>query len=246
MDDPLLRPVGRLNDEGWTSYRLRQGLANGSLVRLARGVYAAPIEHETPAERHLRRAAALLFLHSDASVLSHASAAIAHGLAVQVPHPERVELTVPPPGRGHRRAGYHVRAAPLDASEIVTVNGLRVTSLARTAVDLARTTPYPWGVIAADQALGRGVTRDALLAVAGASDARTGVVQARRVIAFADGRAQSPAESASRVTIARAGLPAPELQFQVIGPDGWVAATSPGRIVGSLARWTARRSTRPC
>src|SRR3712207_7024957 len=37
------------------------------------------------------------------------------------------------------------------------------------------------------------------------------------VVAFADGRAESPGETRSRVAIRRAGLPAPVLQHRVIG-----------------------------
>lgn len=47
------------------------------------------------------------------------------------------------------------------------------------------------------------------------------------MLAFADGRAESPGESLSRVAIVRAGLPAPELQFEIHLPDGggWVATS---------------------
>ena len=46
---------------------------------------------------------------------------------------------------------------------------------------------------------------------------------ARRVVAFADGAAESPGESDSRVAIRRAGLPVPVLQHAVIGTrtDFW-------------------------
>ena len=43
---------------------------------------------------------------------------------------------------------------------------------------------------------------------------------ARRVIAFADGRSESVGESRSRVAIAAAGLPPPELQWPVRLADG--------------------------
>ena len=238
MVDASLRPARQLKAEGWTPRQFRQGLADGSLIRLTRGVYAAAVEHETPAQLHLRRAAALLSMHREEVVVSHASAAIAHGLAVQVSNPGRIHVTVPPPGRGRRRSGYHVHQAPLDAGEIVTLDGLRVTSLARTLVDLARTTPYAWGVIAADQVLRRSMSREALRAALDAGGVRRGVEQARRAIDFADPRSQSPAESASRVIMARAGLPVPELQFQVIGPDGWVATSDfawpEHRLVGEM------------
>lgn len=125
MVDASLRPARQLKAEGWTPRQFRQALADGSLVRLTRGVYAPSVPHETPTELHLRRAAALLSVHREAVVLSHFSAAIAHGLAVQVGNPDRIHITVPPPSRGRCRSGYHVHQAPLDAAEVVIVDGLR-------------------------------------------------------------------------------------------------------------------------
>jgi len=49
---------------------------------------------------------------------------------------------------------------------------------------------------------------------------RHGSVRARRTVEFADGRADRPGESLSRVTIARAGLTAPLLQVLLIGASG--------------------------
>jgi hypothetical protein len=46
------------------------------------------------------------------------------------------------------------------------------------------------------------------------------VRQARRVVAFLDGRSESVGESLSRVRIAEDGLPAPELQRQIIDARG--------------------------
>ena len=222
MDDPQLRPLAALKAEGWTPYRLRRAVAQEELVRLTRRVYA-PVLELSPREEHLLRAAALLSTHRRSVVLSHTSAAIAHGLAVQVENPRLVDLTTSPPGRGKRTATYHLRCAELSAEDVVTVGNLRVTSLARTVADLARTTLYAWGVVAADQALAAGVTRADLLAAVESGRRRTGVEQARRVVAFADGRSESVAESVSRVTIARTGLPQPEPQFRV-ELDGRVVA----------------------
>jgi hypothetical protein len=44
---------------------------------------------------------------------------------------------------------------------------------------------------------------------------RRGSPPARRVVAFADLRSESPGETRSRVAIARAGLPAPTLQHEI-------------------------------
>lgn len=74
-----------------------------------------------------------------------------------------------------------------------------------------------------DQALRRGVTRDEFAALIEGASRRAGVETLRQVVAFADGRAASAAESVSRVTMARAGIPKPVLQYQVTNESGWVA-----------------------
>jgi hypothetical protein len=53
---------------------------------------------------------------------------------------------------------------------------------------------------------------------------RHGVVTARAALEFADGRSKSVGESVSRVRMADAGLPMPQLQLNVFdGLGGWLA-----------------------
>lgn len=157
--------------------------------------------------------------------MSHHTAALVHGLPLEFDDLDDVHLTVAPPARGGRRSGYHMHVAPLPAEDVVEVDGLRVTSLARTAADLARVVPYEWGVAAMDVVLRRGITRDAVQAVCDASKRRAGVETLRAVIGFAHEGARSAAESISRVTMARAGVPAPVLQYEVTNESGWLATT---------------------
>lgn len=51
-------------------------------------------------------------------------------------------------------------------------------------------------------------------------NARRGVARIEAVAAFADGRAESPKESESRVLIAELGFAAPDLQVEVFDQDG--------------------------
>ena len=51
-------------------------------------------------------------------------------------------------------------------------------------------------------------------------NARRGVARIEAVAQFADGRAESPKESESRVVIAELGFAAPELQYEVFDADG--------------------------
>mgnify|MGYP001565992067 CR=1 FL=1 len=222
MDDFLVRPVTELRREGWNCRQLSKAVGSGELVRVVRSVYGSGTA-PTGREAHLARARAMLTRLGSSMVLSHATAALVHGLSIEVDDPGDVHLTVAPPARGRRRSGYHVHVAPIPAEDVTEIYGLRVTSLERTAADLARVVPFAWGVVAMDEVLRREVDREMLRDLAEAAAHRAGVDTLRGVVEFADGRAQSPAESLSRVSMMRAGIPQPELQFQITNESGWVA-----------------------
>ncbi|GAB3810760.1 hypothetical protein GCM10028820_00850 [Tessaracoccus terricola] len=111
----------------------------------------------------------------------------------------------------------------LDA-EVTTVDDLQVTTLARSTFDLARTLPYPEAVAVCDGALRAGLEREALQAVVARHEGLHGRARARLAAEFADAAAESPAESLSRVQLAKYGLPTPTLQFPVINADGRLVA----------------------
>ena len=82
-------------------------------------------------------------------------------------------------------------------------------------MDLARQEPFRNGVVVADAALRAGVARNDLEAVVSTQRRWPGVVRARDVVAFADGRSESPGESVTRAALHREGLPVPEPQVEV-------------------------------
>jgi hypothetical protein len=118
------------------------------------------------------------------------------------------------------RAGVHVRPAALPAGHISSVGGLPATSVARTVIDLAREGRWYDAVIVADAALHRGIERAELEAVATYCARWRGGLQALRAVAFADGRAESPAESLARTVFAEHGLPTPDLQVNLGDESG--------------------------
>ncbi len=96
-----------------------------------------------------------------------------------------------------------------------------VTTAARTVIDLARTLTFAEGVVAADSALRRNLTsKTDLRSVLASYCGRRGVVQASRVVEFADGNAESALESIARVAFDDCGLPVPALQVWIAGPTG--------------------------
>lgn len=162
-------------------------------------------------------------------VFSHCSAAALWRLPHVGAWPARPHVVVDR-ASGGRSSPAVVRHAvgPCERTEI---DGLLATTLARTAVDVARTEPFGRGVVAVDAALRRAVRsvegapagavrKPDLLAELASIPHRHGTAKARKVIAFADGAADRPGESLSRVSMHRAGLPMPRLQEPRRGASG--------------------------
>lgn len=105
--------------------------------------------------------------------------------------------------------------------DIVRLDGVRVTTVARTLFDIARSADPGVSVAMADTALRRAmVTPSELTHVLAANVGRPGVRRARRILEFGDGRSESVGESLTRVLLRRLGLPRPELQVDLTSPDG--------------------------
>lgn len=105
--------------------------------------------------------------------------------------------------------------------ETTQVDGVTVTSPARTAFDIGRRNPLP-------------VALERLDALAGATDVESvdveaiiarhrgarGLIRLRRVLPLVDGGAESPQETRTRLVLINAGLPAPRTQLQVFSEFG--------------------------
>ena len=207
---------------GTSRGQLRRLVQRGALVRVIRGGYApAALVAARSGDRageHAVLASAALAVAGPGSVVSHHSAALIHGLdLLGYGLGETVVLTRPPGCRNHAgRAGVRIHVAALPPGYVVTRHGVPVTAVARTVVDLARTSPFPAGVVVADSALHTGQTTKAELESVITACARwPGLRAARRVTGFCDGRSESVLESVSRVAFRDQGLPPPDLQVWV-------------------------------
>ncbi len=117
------------------------------------------------------------------------------------------------------------RNESLLAGEITAVNGVAVTSPARTAFDLGRRPGLVPAVIAVDslaRATGLAVGEVEPLTVA--HGGARGMKQLRRVLALVDAGAESPQETRTRLVIVFAGLPRPRTQIAVYNVWGAVIA----------------------
>jgi hypothetical protein len=217
-----------------TQALLAQGFSHGDLARLnrrgelthlRRGAYASMAGTDLTREdnhRRLVRATAPQLL--DGSVISHGSAAVLHRLPVWAAAIELVHVTRSRRGHGKRRNLVHAHCAPLDEADVVFVDRIAVTSIARTVLDLARTLPMDQAVALGDHALRHGLSPNVLTAGLVRMERWPGVRQARRAVDFLDPRSESVGESVSRVRLHLDGLPAPELQQDIVGSNGEIVA----------------------
>lgn len=233
--------TAELRSAGLSSRQIERLVGKGALCPLLTGVYASAAaaaatiggardDRARQTGEHLLRVAAALKVTGSRSAGSHypvagshQSAARVHGLGV-VGHESApvIQITRAPGDRGSRkgRPGVLVHIAALPAEHVVSHRGVRLTSVPRTVIDLARVLPFGEGVAVADSALHAGLTNRTALATVIADCTRwPGLQRAREVTAFSDARSESVLESLSRAAFRQAGLPPPDLQVWV-GDDG--------------------------
>jgi len=105
--------------------------------------------------------------------------------------------------------------------EVQILRGIAVTTVARTAFDLARRGEEPDAIARVD-ALARATRFDhaAVLAVARRHPHVKGLCRVPAVLAQSDPGAESPRETALRLMLVDAGLPRPQTQIRVRRPNG--------------------------
>ena len=228
MDDAWVMSTADLTGLGLGATEIARLVKSGHLVRLRRGIYrrARDSDHQDVRSwplgelemRHRFLLHATLSTLSAGSVFSHVSAATLHGLPVPARLLDRATSIRDGSGSGSKTRTAHRRYARLPPADITEVDGLPVTSLVRTAVDLGRTLSFVDAVAVIDAALARGVEREQLLSVLEQRSPHN--ARARAAVDFGDPRAESPGESRCRATMKLAGIPIPTLQFRVLDDRG--------------------------
>lgn len=235
----MMRSRGALERGGYSSRAIATSVASREIRRLDRGWYVEGAEWDRlySEGRHLLR---VLAAHerqpgSSSFVFSHCSAAVLWGLPLFRVEPRRVHVSGIH-ANGHVAGGDPLIArheVAVGAAEITVVGGIRCTSLSRTVADAIRFASEETAVSIADAALRLVAWNDPTRSydVAAAESLRAqvrahlprgarGVRRARWVMGFADGRAQLPGESVSRLYLHHLGFAAPRLQVFLPGPDG--------------------------
>jgi hypothetical protein len=221
---------------GYTAEAIRYRVCRRRWVRLRRGVLAerevwAAAQASRHAEHALEVAGALL-LQPEGAAASHTSAGRLHRVPFVGGWPVAATLTVPP-AAGQRRNAYRRRrvhrcVAPLPDDHVMTIGSLRVTTPARMLVELSKELDFPEATVVADAVLrDQLVERGDILAVVAACG---GSRKPRRVVEFADPRAESPLESYGRAVLHEHGVPRLEPQVWLYDDRGLI-----GRVDGFLA-----------
>lgn len=208
---------------GATQHRVRAAVAGGTISRLSPGIYLRPeaLEEGEPWElvraQHLRRCAELLTRHPGHAA-SHQTAAALHGLDLAI-HPESdVHLTaVERVARTQRYAGAHLHHADSVPTATVTVDGIRVTTIARTLADVLRTSKPPHSVAVLDGALREGrVTAAEVKSELDRQVRWKGRPRALDAFGLRDARRETWLESYSFVRLYGLGLPLPLPQVEIL------------------------------
>ncbi|BDZ65262.1 type IV toxin-antitoxin system AbiEi family antitoxin domain-containing protein [Agromyces mangrovi Wang et al. 2018] len=212
-----LRSVGVVPDDVALAVR------RGRLIRLRRGAYvdASRWAAMRPEARHAQLVRATSdFARTRTSPVSHLSAAAMHGLPIVGRVPRGVHVWSGSARGGSSSTGLISHRAGTQP-ETTSVDGIAVTSLARTVVDVASTEQFGTAVCVLDSALGRPIggsktilTTDMLVAELDRAGLTHGRRAAERAIGFADQRSGSPGESWSRAAMHELGFVVPDLQVR--------------------------------
>ncbi|OBK79667.1 hypothetical protein [Mycobacterium sp. 1164985.4] len=122
--------------------------------------------------------------------------------------------------------GLVVHTERVRPDELVSIDGMPVTTPARTAFDLGRRTGSRVRAVQQLDALSNatGLKHVDVQAVIAAHPGVRGVPRLRRVLVLMDGGAESPQETVARLALVDAGLPAPQTQVRVFDEYGQFVA----------------------
>lgn len=228
---------------------IRRALAAGRLKNLGGGVYVSAAAWSDDVRMGIGFQSLAMQMRRPCYVASHTTAAVVldlpllYGPGIDEGSP-RLEFTAEP-GQGRRtRTAPRLYLRELPEHSVISIPdgqwaGLRVTSAARTAIDLAGRLPLPQGLMVTDhvsrQALSsyprsalRGDLDDSVknTALAAMQAARIQpwhtTDQVAAVLALTDPRRESPGESVSFGHMREACLPLPDCQKAIMTEHGWV------------------------
>ncbi|RFA13494.1 hypothetical protein B7R22_12545 [Subtercola boreus] len=207
---------------------LRRSQKQGSAVRVRRGVYASAAEWRSASscDRHIAQIIAVAATRHGV-VVGYESAAAFWGFPRLGHWPSEVQLVSRPGSGAHSRAGVREHRVALPDDDVVEVDGIRITTPARTLIDVARSGSTLDAVVMIDHALNPmvchlpvTVEQRELLELAGDRVGRRGRSRVLAAIGASRVGSANPGETWGRLLIERFGMPEPCLQVQHVNPRG--------------------------
>jgi hypothetical protein len=235
----MIITLRELTDSGVKESQIRRDLRAGELIRLHPGrfVLKATWDSCRSEGRHMLRVIAADAARRDGDVVfSHSSAAVAWTLPLFRLTPAHVHTS----GRrtdavARPRTGVAHHGVDVPPEDRAVRGGVPVTSLERTVFDILRTESRETALAIADAAFrlvayeeakriydvgAAEIFRAAMRRRIASAPGARGIRQARFMVGFADGRADGPLESVSRLYLIDLGFAAPRLQVPFPGPKG--------------------------
>ncbi len=209
----------RLHHLGFRPAQVTRWVRSGELVAVRRGIYTTGelwAQWDDFRGRPLARIRAAHLTLRVAHVFSHDSAALLHGLPLLNARGAEVHVTRPHVQGSRIRYGVRHHGAAYPPKAVCEIDGLRGLGIARTVADIARQHGYRAGLVAADGAMQRGVSRAELVGAYRQMSCWPGITSTRAAVADADPGAESAGETLSRELVRELGLGPVETQFPVI------------------------------
>lgn len=229
--------TAQCREAGVTEGQVRTLCRDRCWVRLNEGVYlvdADMIEGDPPRPAMIRAALFSAGSHAVAVLGTAAELLGIHGLR----RDDAIHISLPGSHARPRRCtepGVRMHQLVLRPDDTTTVDGIAVTTPARTVADLILRTDRLTAVCVLDSSLNRRILiPEDLDLVKCLIVGRRGAVRARPWLAEADERAESPLETRVRLRAADGGVAPDELQFRVRSAAGNIVA------IGDLAWLRAR------
>jgi hypothetical protein len=207
-------------DCGLSWSAVNAALRTGRWRRLTRGAYLVDAHLYDVVPRRATLRAALL-RHGKDAALWGATAAEVLGIAGVVGWPGKPWVLVPFAEAKHPDPDARLRFRVLCETEIVVVDGFRVTIPERTLADAIPQFDRATGLSLLDSAMHIGVVEPAnLRVVCELAKGRRGAPRVRELAGLADSRAATPLESRVRLPCIDVGMPPDELQWPVVDANG--------------------------
>ncbi|MDS1115888.1 hypothetical protein RD149_19255 [Gordonia westfalica] len=208
-----------------TDERLQRMVEGNGLYRLWPGAMAdfATVDQLDAIEKHRLTVIAAANAGRAGRLFSHVSAAAMHRLPMLWPDLSQIHVTSPKVGK--RTANMVKHQAVVEPQDIEVVDGATVTSIERTACDIARLGTSRQALVVLDAALRRDADLEQMNRILESCRGFKGVEMLRRLLPHANALSESVGESLSRaVMLEFPDLPVPRQQVELFDDRGTLIA----------------------